>query len=131
MPKGYTAWIKTFQALAKPQLRAQGWKTVEFGPVSITIWLKQKAWRGDADQLIGAIMDALQGEDLAYLDDCQVIFPELRPEITPKDSIEILLAIPVGLSDYALQWICRGELRQVGSRKGRLAQKLAKTRKGK
>lgn len=131
MPPKYLEWLEMVKYTAMPQLRAQGWQTVMSGPVSIGIWLQQKAWRADVDQISGAFLDALQGANGAYLDDCQIVLPTLYPEIAQQDNVHIILKARMwGLPDKGLiAWVRQGQIRQDGARKGRDIQKIQGGRK--
>lgn len=129
MPKTYIAWLERVRFEAMPQLREQGWQTIMSGPVSLELWIVQKAWRCDVDAALGAFMDALQGPGGAYLDDSQVICPMVRPEIGSKDNARIVLEVPTGLDKGMIEWVRQGQARQEGARKGRNMQAIQGRRK--
>lgn len=129
MPPKYLEWLEMVKYTAMPQLRAQGWQTVMSGPVFMRVLINQKAWRADGDQMLGAFMDALQGEGGGYLDDCQVI-PTLRPpEIRTADHVGIVLEVMLGVNKNTSEWVRQGQIRQDGARKGRDIQKIQGGRK--
>lgn len=121
-PKPFLDWCDLIRRQAIEQLRPQGWFLQETGPVLLHAKFLQKKWRGDADQLIGALMDALQGA--AYLDDCQIHCPMPYASIYDKDLIIVTVERPERLSEGVQEWIRQGEARQKGARKGRDMKKL-------
>ena len=125
MPKTYTAWCDLIRQQAIEQLRSQGWYLQETGAVIIKAHFLQRKWRADIDQLLGAIMDALQGA--AFTDDCQVHCPMPFAEIYQKDLILLTIEKPQRLPESVQEWIRQGEARQIIARKGRAMQKLKGT----
>ena len=125
MPKSYLNWCESIGRLAKEQLRRQGWESVKSGPVKLTIEFHQRRPRGDGDQLIGAMMDALQN-DVAFHDDCQVWAPLPLVYVNPKNSIlvtvEVLETWPAGV----VEWVEFAMIQQAGARRGRESQKNRK-----
>jgi diketogulonate reductase-like aldo/keto reductase len=131
MPKPYLEWLEIVKYTAMPQLRAQGWQTAMSGPIRMGIWIQQKAWRCDMDQAIAGLMDALQGTNGAYLDDCQVFPWPHPPVIANKDYVGIDLSNEgdASLSKEMREWVRQGQIRQDGARKGRDMLKLKGGRK--
>lgn len=126
-PAPFLAWCDLIRGQALEQLRPQGWYLQETGAVLLHAKFLQKKWRGDADQLLGAVMDALQGA--AYLDDCQIHCPMPYASIYVKNLIIITLERPERLPEGVQEWIRQGEARQKGARKGRDMKKIKGGRK--
>ena len=69
--KGYTDFKTGLAWDATSQLRKQGWKRVDEGPVWLSVKIVSSKYLGDLSNMIGGVEDALNG--IAYKDDAQVM----------------------------------------------------------
>ncbi len=128
MPKTYKTWLERVRMEAIAQLRARYWQ-VQKGPLVVKIQIRQKAWRADLDQMAGAIMDALQGETVAYQDDSQITSLMIWAEVAERDCITVMLQSVLDAENGICEWVRQGEARQAGARRGRDMQAIKGRRK--
>lgn len=87
MNPNYKKYITELGWLIKAQALRQKWKFMETGAIGINIRIQQIKSRGDTDNLIGFIYDAMNG--VVFRDDSQITQQSCKLEMTLKNAIVV------------------------------------------
>lgn len=120
LPQSYKNWCEEIGWVIKNQAIRKKWKFVESGAIKIDLDIEQIKSRGDNDNLLGSIMDALQG--VVYADDCLITESHCRLKKTQKNTIVVTISVIPEDELSMHEWADHAAEKQAGSRKGRKTQ---------
>lgn len=103
----YKAFKDALAWEALTQLKNQGWKLIETGPVWMSVIFRADKNLGDISNLIGGIEDALEG--IAYKNDCQVFLKRCRGVVFKNEPTNFTIELETTVQLVAYDaWVADG-----------------------